>query len=38
MKYAVEMGSDAVIFILSFIKFCSGIRKLLGGIYTQIAW
>jgi hypothetical protein len=31
MKYAVEMGSVAMIYIPSFIKFGSGIQKLIGG-------
>jgi hypothetical protein len=31
MKYAVEMGSGAMIYIPSFIKIGSGIQKLLGG-------
>jgi hypothetical protein len=36
MKYAVEMGSVAMIYIPSFIKIGSGIRKLLGwGGYTD---
>jgi hypothetical protein len=35
MKYAVEMGSVAMIYIPSFIKIGSGIQKLLGG-YTDI--
>jgi hypothetical protein len=30
MKYAVEMGSDAMIYIPSFINICSGIQKLIG--------
>jgi hypothetical protein len=33
MKYAVEMGSGAVIYVPSFIKIGSGIRKIIGGIY-----
>jgi hypothetical protein len=32
------MGSDAVIYILNFIKFCSVVQKFLRGIYTQAAW
>jgi hypothetical protein len=39
MKYAVEMGSGAMIYIPSFIKIGSGIQKLRGGIQhtcTQI--
>jgi hypothetical protein len=31
MKYAVEMGSGAMIYIPSFIKIVSVIRKLIGG-------
>jgi hypothetical protein len=31
MKYAVEMGSGAMIYILSFIKIGSAIPKLIGG-------
>jgi hypothetical protein len=31
MKYAVEMGSGAMIYIPSFIKIGSGIQKLLRG-------
>jgi hypothetical protein len=33
MKYAVEMGSGAMIYIPGFIKTGSGIQKLMGG-YT----
>jgi hypothetical protein len=33
MKYTVGMGSDAMIYIPSFIKTGSGFQKLLGG-YT----
>jgi hypothetical protein len=32
MKYAVEMGSGAMIYIPSFIKIGSGIQTLIGGI------
>jgi hypothetical protein len=35
MKYAVEMGSGAMIYIASFIKIDSGILKLIGGGYTD---
>jgi hypothetical protein len=35
MKYAVEMGSAAVIHISSFIKIGSGIQKLIGGIHRH---
>jgi hypothetical protein len=38
MKYTVEMGSGAVIYIQSFIKIDSGIQKLLEGIHTQTTW
>jgi hypothetical protein len=31
MKYTVVMGSDAMIYMRSFIKIGSGIKKLLGG-------
>jgi hypothetical protein len=31
MKYAVEMGSGAMIYIPSFIKIGSGIQKLMVG-------
>jgi hypothetical protein len=37
MKYAVDMGSGAMISIPSFIKLGSGIEKLIGG-HTQTAW
>jgi hypothetical protein len=33
MKYAVEMGSAAVIYILNFIKTGSRIRKLIRRIH-----
>jgi hypothetical protein len=33
MKYAVEMGSGAMIYIPSFIKIGSGIQKLIRGIH-----
>jgi hypothetical protein len=36
MKYAVEIGSGAMICIPSFIKIGSGIQKLIGD--TQISW
>jgi hypothetical protein len=32
MKYAVETGSGAMIYIPSFLKIGSGIQKLMGGI------
>jgi hypothetical protein len=37
MKYAVEIGSGAMIHIPSFIKIGSGIQKLIRGD-TQTAW
>jgi hypothetical protein len=33
MKYAVEMGSDAMIYMPSFIEIGSGIRKIIEGIH-----
>jgi hypothetical protein len=30
MKYAVEMGSDAVIYISNYVKIGLGIQKLVG--------
>jgi hypothetical protein len=39
MKYAVLVGSGAMIYIPSFIKFGSGIQKLMGGCTDiQTAW
>jgi hypothetical protein len=39
MKYAVEMGSVAMIYIPGFIKTGSGIQKIIGGFAdTQRAW
>jgi hypothetical protein len=35
MKYAVEIGSGAVIYITSFIKISSVIQMLIGGIHTD---
>jgi hypothetical protein len=35
MKYAVEMGSGAMIYIPSFIRTGSGIQNLLRGIHIQ---
>jgi hypothetical protein len=32
MKYAVEMGSDAMIYKPSFIKIGSGIQTLIGEV------
>jgi hypothetical protein len=34
MKYTVEMGSGAMIYITSFIKIGSGIQKMMWG-YTH---
>jgi hypothetical protein len=39
MKYAVQMGSGAMIYIPSFINIGSGIQKLIGwGIHRQTGW
>jgi hypothetical protein len=38
MKYTVEMGSGAMIYVESFIMIGSGIQKLIGGIQRQTAW
>jgi hypothetical protein len=35
MKYGVEMGLGVMIYMLSFIKICSSIEKLIGGIHRQ---
>jgi hypothetical protein len=35
MKYAVEMGSGAIMYIASFIKTGSGIQKLMGKIHRH---
>jgi hypothetical protein len=35
MKYAVEMGSGAMIYIPSFIKTSSAIQKSIGGIHRH---
>jgi hypothetical protein len=35
MKYAVEMGSGAMIYAPSFIKIDPGIEKLIEGIHRQ---
>jgi hypothetical protein len=35
MKYAVEMGSGSMIYILSLIKNGSGIQKLIRGTHRQ---
>jgi hypothetical protein len=36
MKYAFELGSSAMIYILSFIKIHSAFKNLTGGGDTQI--
>jgi hypothetical protein len=36
MKYAVEMGTVAMIYIPGFIKIGSGIKKLIGGTHRHI--
>jgi hypothetical protein len=40
MKYAVEMGSGAIIYIPSFIEIYLGIQNSIWGGYTdtQAAW
>jgi hypothetical protein len=35
MKYALEMGSGAMIYIPSLINIGSGIQKLIGGIHRH---
>jgi hypothetical protein len=35
MKYAVEIGSGAMIYVPIFIKIASGIKKLIGGIHRH---
>jgi hypothetical protein len=35
MRYAVEMDSGAMIYVPSFMKIGSGIRKLMGGIHRH---
>jgi hypothetical protein len=35
LNYAVEMGSDAVIYVPSFIKIGSGVQKLIGNTHGQ---
>jgi hypothetical protein len=35
MKYVVELGSGAMIYIPSFIKIGSGIQKLMWGIHRH---
>jgi hypothetical protein len=38
MKYALEIGSGAVIYVPSFIKIGSAIQKLIEGTHTQTHW
>jgi hypothetical protein len=39
MKYAVEMGSGAMLYIQNFLKTVSAIQQMIGRyIDTQIAW
>jgi hypothetical protein len=38
MKYAADMVSGAMIYILNFIKIGSGIQKLIGGMHRHTAW
>jgi hypothetical protein len=35
MKYAVEISSGAMIYIISFINIGSAIQKLIGGIHRH---
>jgi hypothetical protein len=35
VNYVVEIGTDALTYIPSFIKIVSGIQKLISGIYIQ---
>jgi hypothetical protein len=35
MKYGVEMGSGAVVYIPSFMNVGSGVQKLIRGIHRQ---
>jgi hypothetical protein len=35
MKYAIEMGLGAVIYIPNFIQIGSGVQKLIRRIHTQ---
>jgi hypothetical protein len=37
MKYAVEMGSSAKVYIPNFVKTSSGIQKLIGR-FAQTEW
>jgi hypothetical protein len=36
MKYAIEMGSDVMIYLPRFVKIGSAIQKLTAGGYTDI--
>jgi hypothetical protein len=38
MKYNVEMGSGAMIYIPSFIKIGSAIQNFVKGIHRHTAW
>jgi hypothetical protein len=38
MKYAVQVGSGATLYIPSFIQIGSRIQKLMGGRDLQTAW
>jgi hypothetical protein len=35
MKYAVEMGTSAMIYMTSFIMIGSAVQKLMGGEFTD---
>jgi hypothetical protein len=35
MKHAIDMGSDAMIYIPRFIRIGSGIQKIIGGIHRH---
>jgi hypothetical protein len=35
MKYSVEMGSDAMMYVPNFIKIGSGVQKLIGRIHRH---
>jgi hypothetical protein len=35
MKYTADMGSDAMTYILSFMKIGSGIQNFIEGIHAQ---
>jgi hypothetical protein len=37
MEYAVEMASDAMMYIPSFIQIGPGIKKIIWGIYRHTA-